>query len=839
MRSRRVQSLLRMLAAISLLAAGPASRAASIQNDASAKTLTMADAACKLRLRLNYAGHCYIDQVQVNGRETVAPATGVCTGIQVAGTWATTRDAVGSPKVSISGEEVTIDGIDFATGGVSVRENWRFRVGRSGIEWRITRRYVSGGTLQDSYFPGWDFTGKDTWTGGLLDTGGVAWFRYIGKGASYGCHAGSVSFWQGGDALVVTATASDNAQLASRFSQQPSGLMSFVQSVSTRPLATRHALHRSVNALDVWAPVQVAASTAETTLMLESPAGEVMRHRGEFKGLDGVAVGDLLDTIGRYGVVDRGIMGGNGWLTGWVCLHEPFFAQMGLALGDPHYTANLAATLDAWRDHALQPSGRVFSRWHHDTGDNMMPGTYDAATGYYDCGWGYLLDSQSDYPINVAEQFDLSGDLAWLRGQKEPCERALEWLLRRDSDGNGLVEMMTESHTQGKSSDWLDVVWASWENAFVNAKLYNALILWTDREQLLGDALKAAHYRLAASRLKAAFIRPVSEGGFWDPAKGWFAYWRDKDGSVHGNNLVSAVNFAAVAYGLCTASQRQLILDGTEARMRRENLFFWPSCFLPYAADEGAAGGKFPTYENGDIFLSWGELGVRAYAGTQPATALAYVKRVLERYRVDGLSFQRYTRAAQAGAGDDILAGNSMTIVGLYRDIYGVRPQWNRLLLDPHLTPELEGTRLSYQLRKQTYDITLEAAAATGSVMNFRVKAPAPFAFSATAGKVAWFAGTADTPALEISRQPSAAVTIEIVQWPDTPAGTRRWRESATATTPPLRHRVGGLAAKAADHMTISGAVTATLVADARGGVTFTPSGPASGTQDYALEPVP
>ncbi len=39
---------------------------------------------------------------------------------------------------------------------------------------------------------------------------------------------------------------------------------------------------------------------------------------------------------------------------------------------------------------AIMPSkkdGRVYSRWHHDEGDNMVPGTYDPQTGYYDCGW--------------------------------------------------------------------------------------------------------------------------------------------------------------------------------------------------------------------------------------------------------------------------------------------------------------------------------------------------------------------------------------------------------------------------------------------------------------------
>ena len=73
-----------------------------------------------------------------------------------------------------------------------------------------------------------------------------------------------------------------------------------------------------------------------------------------------------------------------------------------------------------------------------------MPGTYDT-NGYYEAQWGYLLDSQPCYVMCVAELFDQTGDQAWLRGQKTACERVLDYLLRRDTDGNGLVEMMTDS----------------------------------------------------------------------------------------------------------------------------------------------------------------------------------------------------------------------------------------------------------------------------------------------------------------------------------------------------------------------------------------------------------
>jgi hypothetical protein len=450
----------------------------------------------------------------------------------------------------------------------------------------------------------------------------------------------------------------------------------------------------------------------------------------------------------------------------------------------------------------------------------MVPGTYNPATGYYECGWGYLLDANTDYPINVAEEFDLNGDLAWLESQKEPCERALNWLLNRDSNGNGLVEMMTQSHTQGKSSDWIDIVWASWENAFVNAKLYNALNLWSERELILGDPTNATLYSTAAAKLKQTFILPISQGGFWDPTNGWFAYWRDQDGSIHGNNLVTPVNFAAVAYGLCNTNQQQRILDGIQTKTTQENLFHWPICFLPFAADEGAAGSTFPTYENGDIFLSWGELAIRAYSQYNPAIGVSYVNRLLNQYKTDGLSFQRYLRASQTGAGNDILAGNSMTVVGLYRDIYGIRPQWNRLLLDPYLTPDLVGTRLSYPLRGQTYAITLSATAATVVASNFTVTAATPFAINATSNQISFWPSSTDGPSLKVDRQTGTAVQIQLLAWNGSGLNSCSWTESSP-TVQSLSHTLSGLNPGLSYLLNINGSFVQLVAVDVTGKLTF------------------
>src|ERR1043166_8794538 len=125
------------------------------------------------------------------------------------------------------------------------------------------------------------------------------------------------------------------------------------------------------------------------------------------------------------------------------------------------------------------------------------------------------MDSQPCYVINVADEFDLTGNAAWLAGHRDTCRAALEFLLRRDRDGNGLVEMMNDSTSEAKGSDWIDIVWAAGENALVNAELDEALVRWAPLEDLLGDPERAGRYRARAERLRAAFNKPTGEGGFW------------------------------------------------------------------------------------------------------------------------------------------------------------------------------------------------------------------------------------------------------------------------------------------------------------------------------------
>ncbi len=200
---------------------------------------------------------------------------------------------------------------------------------------------------------------------------------------------------------------------------------------------------------------------------------------------------------------------------------------------------------------------------------------------------------------------------------------------------------------------------------------------------------------------------------------------------------------------------------------------------------------------------------------------MKYVKNVLQRYEQDGLSYQRYERQSQHGAGDDILAGNCMTVVGLYRDIYGLQPKYNRLYLEPHLTAELNGTQLRYQLRGQSYAIDLSTAGSRMAVDDFAVRATQPFAINAKGDTADFFAGDQDKPALSVRRSREAPLEIEIVAWPASQTGARQWIESASSRSVKVRHEVSNLQPHGTYRLLVNGKKAGSFAADSAGRIEF------------------
>lgn len=740
-----------------------------IQHDVKARKISITDGKKHLSLVIDYARGCKISRMMVKGKDVLSPA-GAYTGFR------TNEDVLSGKatpvKVKQGVNTIELSNINFVSGQIKSSETWKFSLTGTKILWTISREYSTGGIIAETYFPKWNFAAMDTWKGGIIDNGGMVWCKYLsGINDTYGVHTGGVTFWEpvSGNGLRIAAKSGTGSALASSFSHSDRGEFSFTQMVSDSVRNQRYELSRFVSGkADVFAPFTVSKGVVSLDLVLEYVDYQSAYSRGSLRGIDVNAVRELLNTTGRYGVVDNNIIGANGWVTNWKCLHEPFFAQIGMALNDPNYTANFSSTLDQERDLAMLADGRVLSRWHNAPGDEIA-GTYNKKTGYYEAMWGYTIDSQTGYVINASEQFDLNGDTKWLREHKESCEKALDWLIRRDENRNGIFEMKNNSIAEEKASDWLDIVWASYENAFVNAQMYEALNLWAGCEQVLGDQKKAQYYTDVAQRLKSAFNLPIEKGGFWSEAKQQYVYWRDKDGSVHGDNLVTPVNFAVIAFGLCDDPKRIAgVLDQIEKRSTAENLFHWPLCFDSFKREEVQHGNwPFPKYENGDIFPTWGYLGIRAYVAYDKDIALKYIKNILAQYNKDGLSSQRYSRLTQKGLGEDILAGISTSITALYRDIYGIRPRWNRMGLEPNMLKELDGTVFKYNLRDTVYELKLSSGNYNMSTGKFSVSSKSSFGASQKGKELVLYRDNQEKQTMSVTNLAGQTIRLELKEWTD------------------------------------------------------------------------
>ena len=769
-----------------------------VSNDAANRMISIGDGNGQLMLKLDYGGKCVVREAWVKGRQVLS-AHGAYTAVKTAdGIWYTTQDCAADPVVRIYGNSAEIGFIGYGGGEIKVTETWTFTADEGSVFWKIRRSYSAGGVLSDTYFPAWNFQGIDTWTGAVLDNGGVAWMKLLDRdGRTLGTHSGTVTFWDriGNDCLRIVPLPGKGMYAADCFRKRSDGEVIFCNEIALEAMKPKYDLQNFRNAGDVWKNFHVDPGIVSVTYRISALDYDRTFDRGVFAGLDGSAIREMSNTIARYGVIDNGHAGLNGWMSGYVCLHEPFLGKVAAAVGCPDYTGAVRDSLDFYRDHAVQENGRVLPRFQYMPGDEEKGTRTDS--GFYEAQWGTLLDSQTGYVIMAADLFHLNGDIAWIGSQKATCEKALDYLLARGNDRNGLVKMANGNTKEKRSSDWIDIVWAANENALVNAELYGALGLWADIEEILEDGGRADFYRAKASALKDSFNRSVAQGGFWDPDHCQYIYWRDEDGTIHGTNLVIPVQFAAIGYGVCDDPTRiNSILSGIEAQMVKEGLFSWPLCMSPFTAEETVT--AFPGYENGDIFLSWNELGLRSYVKYDPAIAVKYVKNIIDKYNSDGLAAQRYLRKSQTGAGDDILAGNYMTIAGLYGSIYGIHPFYNRLYLEPHITSDLNGTALKYPLRGQTYMIDLIASSRYRiTVSGFAVSSEEPFAVNLDRpDQISYFVGDNNEKAVTLARSNRSFLNVDMAdysddgEWTETSGGDMTVSHTVSRRIPNRNYRV-------------------------------------------------
>ena len=741
-------------------------------NDPNSKTISFGNQ--KLKLTIDYNRKANISSLEVNGQKVIDGPAGIYSEIKTALATYNTLNLNVQPILRVEKNGIKIEGITYGDKDVIINETWEFITSDKDVKFNVERSFSNPTKVEEASIPTFNFSSINTWEGAYQGYGGLAWFYLFNeKLATYGVHTNSSKFWNSktGNGLSVVVDA-PGKQVAMKYSRTNNDQLAYSVTVSIQEMIPRYDegtnrkrfIRQHTN---VWSAFSMPAEKTTQSITLSYFDFEQEYGRGEFVGMNGKQVSSVLNTIARIGVIDAKHFGGNSWHTpyGPICLHEQYIAQLGLAINDNSYLQGYQECLDFYRDNAIKPDGRVYARWAYNNVD-IMPGEV-TDKGFYEAQWGYLMDSNPDLVTNVAELFDQTGDIEWVKTHQISSEKALDYIIKRDSDRDGLVEMMTDSYKENRGSDWIDIIWAAYENAFVNAKLYFALTKWAVIEHELGNDEKAKQYEDFAAKLKRSFNKPTTEGGFWDEEKQCYVHWLDKDKSVHGRNMVTPVNFMAIAYGICDDEKKiKTILDNIETQMQQEKLFFWPLTMSSYAPGEGRETQfPFPFYENGDLFLSWGAVAVKAYADYKPELALKYVRNVMERHNKDGLAYQRYGRVKQEGLGDDILSGNSLSVVGLYQAIYGINPLFNRFYLNPHLTKELAGTEIKYNFRDQKLTIGLEMNKYSVSNGKHQIISNNHFGFFSLGDQLSYFDGNQVKASLMVDIKNSGSFTLDLKNW--------------------------------------------------------------------------
>lgn len=211
---------------------------------------------------------------------------------------------------------------------------------------------------------------------------------------------------------------------------------------------------------------------------------------------------------------------------------------------DIHLADLVRRTIDWWIDHRTKASGEVYAYWDHA---DML----DANCSPLIASWDYV---------------ESSNDRAWLTRRIEKLEFLANYLLKRDLDGDGLIES-THSGNSGtliepmRAGSAYDTINAGYKDAYSNILAYRAFRCMADLEQQLNRPEKSVIYTKQADKLKAAFL-PL----FFNPKTGWLAWWKSEDGKMH-DLSAPMITSLAICYGLVEPARGREMLNELWAKI--------------------------------------------------------------------------------------------------------------------------------------------------------------------------------------------------------------------------------------------------------------------------------
>ncbi len=319
-----------------------------------------------------------------------------------------------------------------------------------------------------------------------------------------------------------------------------------------------------------------------------------------------------------------------------------------------------------------------------------------------------FFDTYGQFIAGITAIYDLSADDEWLQEIKDMARKVLDWAaFTRDINNDGLMESFGYDVTQ-----WDDHSKIGQNSAYANAFLYKALIDWAElEEKVLLDQPRADRYRDKAAQLKETYNKPIDQGGFWSEETSSYVHSRGLQGEVYGDVAHNFENTYSIIFGIADTERANIILEKYTDFRNGNNNFNEPLKLFPaqrYAYNKSENNAKFPSYLHGNSFpqMTYDMMAAYAKIGNYDIPE-ELLRTVVEQYDWDGLIWNTYTWGLEPDTlREPWMSANVRPGAGFYDIIMGIKPKYDRLVIDPAITENMYGASVKYTLRGLKYQIT-------------------------------------------------------------------------------------------------------------------------------------
>ncbi|WP_391572886.1 S-layer homology domain-containing protein [Cohnella sp.] len=668
--------------------------------------------------------------------------------------WIGTHLLAASPQATVDGRTVTFNGIIYESGGIPINETWTVEARSSDIVLHVSRTYGGALQLKDQRTLSFAFQSKAfdvvqrTEDGGsfiLLDPGvnESGERRSLNRFLSRTPYTTSPSAnpeksnvirtgsWYDNDRFsfytanldlidklhrqILSIDLASNRNRATKIWRKPlneTGALVVEHKLSDQAFSLGGTSNAQTGNNDKYLPLGIFQKNDFKTVQVQAGQTDTFTYTfgsednldayydiGEIpasSGIDEFTLAEALQDYARSSVIDLNVGMGDTDVSGMGPYETWWYSRNALALQGAGNGAYLDTLKNFVRfiksyNYPIHGTGQL---WAVSARENVW---------YKD----YFFDTYGQFIAGIAAIYDLSADDAWLAEVKDMARKVLDWAaFTRDINNDGLMESFAYQVSQ-----WDDQSKIGQNSAYANAFLYKALLDWAALEQdVLGDQQRADKYRAKAAQLKTTYNKDQSEGGFWSEATKSFVHSRGLNGQIYGDVGHTFENAYVIMFGLVDETRARLILEQYTDFQSGNNLLNQPLALFPaqrtaYSSSEN--NNPFPSYLHGNSFpqLSYDMMAAYAAIGNNEVPA-ELLRTLVEQYGKDGLIWNTYTWDLKPDTlREPWMSANARPIAGFYDIIMGIKPKYDRLVIDPSIDASLFGTSVNYELRNHSFTI--------------------------------------------------------------------------------------------------------------------------------------